>query len=80
MHLIFFLEQIDQYLINNKLFGNEPSINKGKEYTEISIQVEIDNHKLPLAKIRYDLALLHAKNINTIPINSCIQGIESILI
>ena len=33
---------------------------------------------VPLAKIRYDLAMLKAKHIDTIPIDSSIPGIDVI--
>jgi hypothetical protein len=54
-------------------------MNVGKSFTEFSIQVAKDDKKLPLAKIRYELAKLGAVNIDTIPIISSIKGLESIL-
>lgn len=72
------LNDIISYLEQNNLFGDEPTLNTGKEFTEISIQVDLGNKENPLAKIRYELALRKAKNINTIPINSSIPSIDVI--
>jgi ATP phosphoribosyltransferase len=69
---------IQRYLGDNNLFANEPTINKGLEFTEYSIQVNTADKNVPLAKIRYDLAMLKAKHIDTIPINSSIPGIDVI--
>jgi ATP phosphoribosyltransferase len=72
------LEAIEKYLTDNKLYADEPTMNIGKSFTEFSIQVAKDNKKLPLAKIRYELAKLGAVNIDTIPIISSIKGLDSI--
>jgi ATP phosphoribosyltransferase-like protein len=72
------LDEIEAYLQKNNLFGDEPSITRGKQFTEYNIQVDISQKNNPLAKIRYDLAKLDAKHIDTIPINSSIPGIEVI--
>jgi ATP phosphoribosyltransferase len=69
---------IQKYLGDNNLFANEPTVNKGLEFTEYSIQVNTADKNVPLAKIRYDLAMLKAKHIDTIPINSSIPGIDVI--
>ncbi|MCP4406832.1 MAG: hypothetical protein GY807_03570 [Gammaproteobacteria bacterium] len=69
-------EAIERYLAENNLFADEPTINSGKDFTEYSIQVDISDQKNPLAKIRYDLAMLKAKNIDTLPIQSSIPGID----
>jgi ATP phosphoribosyltransferase len=72
------LKAIENYLAVNKLYADEPTMNIGKSFTEFSIQVAKDDKKLPLAKIRYELAKLGAMNIDTIPIISSIKGMESI--
>ena len=69
------VDAIEQYLIQNALFADEPTMNPGKTFTEFSIQVDLGNKDLPLAKIRYQLAKLGAVNINTIPLNSSIPKI-----
>jgi ATP phosphoribosyltransferase len=70
------VRQIEQYLRDNNLFADEPTVNAGKTFTEFSIQVDITNHVIPLAKIRYELAQRKAVNINTIPVDSSIQNID----
>ena len=70
------IKSIENYLASNNLFADEPTMNHGKDFTEFSIQVDINNNKLPLAKIRYELAKLGAVNIDTIPINSSIPSIN----
>lgn len=70
------IEKIEQYLSDKNLFADEPTINKGRDYTQYSIQIETGNKENPLAKIRYDLANLNAKNIDTIPIESSIPGLD----
>ncbi|OFX23002.1 MAG: hypothetical protein A2V77_13940 [Anaeromyxobacter sp. RBG_16_69_14] len=72
------VEGIEQYLSSNNLFGDEPTVNKGKEYTEYDIQVDTDNADKPIAMVRYNLAKLGARSINTIPISSSIPGIKVI--
>jgi ATP phosphoribosyltransferase len=69
---------IEKYLGDNNLFADEPTVNRGHDFTEYSIQVNTSDKKVPLAKIRYDLAILNAKHIDTIPIESSIPGIEVI--
>ena len=69
------VDDIEQYLIQNALFADEPTMNPGKTFTEFSIQVDLGNKHLPLARIRYQLAKLGAVNINTIPLNSSIPNI-----
>jgi ATP phosphoribosyltransferase len=70
--------EVEHYLSTNNLFGDEPTLNKGKEYTEYNIQVNADDADKPLAMVRYDLARLGARSINTIPITSSIPGIKVI--
>ncbi len=71
-------DEIDRYLSSNNLFGDEPTVARGKEYTEYNIQVDADNADRPIAMVRYNLAKLGARSINTIPITSSIPGIKVI--
>jgi ATP phosphoribosyltransferase len=70
--------EVERYLSSNNLFGDEPTLNKGREYTEYNIQVDVDSPEKPLAMVRYNLAKLGARSINTIPITSSIPGIRMI--
>lgn len=67
---------IEDYLKQNNLFADEPTINVGKTYSEFNVQVDVTNKELPLAKIRYELAKHGAVNIDTIPIDSSIPNID----
>ncbi len=67
---------IEKYLSENNLFADEPTKNAGKFFTEFSIQVDIRNREIPLAKVRYELAKREAVNIDTIPIQSSIQSLD----
>jgi ATP phosphoribosyltransferase len=71
-------DEMEQYLSRNNLFGDEPTANKGREYTEYNIQVDTDDPEKPLAMVRYQLAKLGARSINTIPITSSIPGLKVI--
>jgi ATP phosphoribosyltransferase len=71
-------DEVEHYLSSNNLFGDEPTLNKGREYTEYNIQVDTDDTEKPLAMVRYNLAKLGARNINTLPITSSIPGIKVI--
>jgi ATP phosphoribosyltransferase len=71
-------EPVEHYLSTHNLFGDEPTVNKGKEYTEYNIQVDADNAEKPIALVRYSLAKLGARSINTIPITSSIPGMKVI--
>jgi ATP phosphoribosyltransferase len=70
--------EIEKYLVENNLFADEPTKTIGREYTEFYIQIDMENPKIPLAKVRYQLASLGAKHINTIPLSSSIPGIQVI--
>jgi ATP phosphoribosyltransferase len=70
--------EVERYLSTNNLFGDEPTANKGKEYTEYNIQVDTGDAEKPLAMVRYTLARLGARSINTIPITSSIPGMKVI--
>lgn len=69
------IPEIEEYLVENGLFGDEPTKNPGKTFTEFSIQVNKSDKNQSLAMIRYQLAKRGAANIDTIPIDSSIQGI-----
>jgi ATP phosphoribosyltransferase len=69
---------IEKYLRENNLFADEPTMNIGKQFTEFSIQVDKNNTNLPLARIRYELAVRKAVNIDTLPVNSSIPSMEII--
>jgi ATP phosphoribosyltransferase len=70
--------EVDRYLRANNLFGDEPTVTSGKEFTEYNIQVDTTNTEKPLALVRYTLAKLGARSINTIPITSSITGIRAV--
>ncbi len=71
-------DELQAYLAKNNLFGDEPTVNRGREYTEYNIQVDADDAEKPLAMVRYDLARLGARSINTIPLTSSIPGLKAI--
>lgn len=71
-------DNVNAYLEENNLFADEPTINKGEEYYVYSIQVDIADETRPIAQIRYMLAKLGARNIDTLPIDSSIPGISVI--
>ncbi len=68
--------EIESFLADNNLFADEPTKNVGKSYSEFSIQVDIKNSEIPLAKVRYELAKRRAVNIDTIPIKSSIHSLD----
>ena len=82
--LIFFnapndrVDNILMYLRANRLFGDEPTMAAGPNFTEFSIQVDTANPALPLAKVRYELAHAGATYIETVPLDSCIPGIDAV--
>jgi len=67
--------EVEAYLVRNNLFADEPSRISGKAYTEYSIEVDTASNKLPLARIRYELAAMGARGIDTIPLTSSIPSI-----
>ncbi len=66
------------YLSDNRLFGDEPTMNAGDRYTEFSIQIETNNRELPLAKARFELVKLGATHLETIPLESSIPGLHCV--
>ena len=71
-------DKILGYLRENHLFGEEPTVNEGVNYTEYSIEMKTDSLDLPLPKVRYELAKLGATSIETIPLESSIPGLSAI--
>lgn len=70
------IPNIENFLRKNNLFADEPTVNSGKTHTQFSIQVDTSRHVLPLAQIRFELAMRKAVNIDTIPIESSIPNIN----
>ena len=62
----------------NGLFGDEPTMNEGTNFTEFSIQMNTSEKRLPLAQVRYELARLGATHIETVPLDSCIPGLDAV--
>jgi ATP phosphoribosyltransferase len=67
--------EVEAYLVRNNLFADEPSRISGKSYTEYSIEVDTASNKLPLARVRYELAAMGARGIDTIPLTSSIPAL-----
>jgi ATP phosphoribosyltransferase len=70
--------EVERYLSENNLFGDEPTTNRGREYTEYNIQVEDANPERPIALVRYRLAKLGARSIDTVPILSSISSLKAV--
>jgi ATP phosphoribosyltransferase len=70
--------KVEAYLAQNNLFADEPSRISGQSYIEYSIEVNTANAKLPLAKVRFDLATMGARGIDTVPLTSAIPAIDVI--
>jgi len=70
------IPEIETFLKENNLFADEPTVNAGKTHTQFSIQVDTNRPVLPLAQIRFELAMRNAVNIDTIPIDSSIPNIN----
>jgi ATP phosphoribosyltransferase len=71
-------KDVEQYLSGNSLFGDEPTVNRGKAFTEYNIQVNTEDPEKPVAMIRYRLAKMGARSINTIPVSSSIPSIKAV--
>ncbi len=70
--------EVERYLRANNLFGDEPTVTRGKEFAEYNIQVDAADPEKPVAMVRYTLAKLGARSIDTLPITSSIAGIKAI--
>jgi len=69
-------EKVEEFLRVNSLYADEPTRTVGKDFTVYSIQVDTDNPRFPLARVRYELAALGARSIDTMPLSSSIPGIS----
>ncbi len=65
-----------EYLEQNRLFADEPTMNEGVDFTEFSVQMSNASVQLPLARARYELAKLGATHIETVPLHSAIPGLN----
>jgi len=70
------VKDVEDYLFNNNLYADEPTKNEGNNYTEFSVQVDVNNPKIPLALVRYELAKMGALSINTLPVLSSIPKVD----
>jgi len=70
--------EVTEYLRANQLFGDEPTMNAGPNFTEFSVQMDTQNKNLPIARVRYELAKLGASHIETVPLDSCIPGLGAV--
>ena len=71
-------ERVEAYLGSNNIFGNEPTVNRGNQFTQYTIQVEAGSKRLPVARVRFELAKLGAKNIDTVPLLSSIPSLDRV--
>jgi len=67
--------KVEEFLRVNSLYADEPTRTVGKDFTVYSIQVDTENPRFPLARVRYELALLGARSIDTMPLSSSIPGL-----
>ena len=72
-------ESIEKYLSDNNLYADEPTVIPGSEYSQYSIQIEIDREDVPLSKVRYELIKMGAKNIDTLPLLSSIPDLSALI-
>lgn len=70
--------QVMRYLDEKKLFGDEPTINEGVNFTEFNIQLDVNSKDKPIAQVRYELLKLGATSIETIPVDSAIPSLDVI--
>jgi ATP phosphoribosyltransferase len=73
------VDEIDRYLREKNLFADEPTVSVGKEFTVYNVQIDAGNINEPLAKVRYELAKRGATSINTLPVQSSIPNLNSIM-
>jgi ATP phosphoribosyltransferase len=67
-----------EYLTKHRLFGTEPTMNEGEKYVEFSVELKTHDPKLPIARVRYELAKIGATAIETVPLESSIPSIAAI--
>jgi ATP phosphoribosyltransferase len=72
------VNSIVDFLSQKNLFADEPTMNEGVNFTEFSVQMDTNSADLPIAMVRYELARLGATGIETVPLDSCIKGIDAI--
>lgn len=72
------IDNVERYLKEYNLFGDEPTINPGTNYSEYSIQLDVTDTENPISEVRYRLAKLGAKSIDTVPLASSIPSIDSL--
>jgi len=70
------VKEVEEYLFRNNLYADEPTKNEGKNYTEFSVQIDVNNVNIPLALVRYELAKMGALSINTLPVLSSIPKVD----
>ena len=70
------VDDVEKFLVDNNLFADEPSRISGQGYIEYSIEVDTANPKLPLAWVRFQLAKLGARGIDTVPLTSSIPDAD----
>lgn len=70
---------IEKYLSDNNLYADEPTVIPGSEYSQYSIQIEIDREDTPLSRVRYELIKMGAKNIDTLPLLSSIPDLSAVI-
>lgn len=70
--------EVMKYLEEKKLFGDEPTVNEGVKFTEFNVQLDVNSKEKPIARVRYELLKLGATNIETIPLDSAIPGLDVI--
>lgn len=68
--------KVEEFLRVNSLYADEPTRTVGKDFTVYSIQVDTENPQFPLAWVRYELAKIGARSIDTMPLSSSIPGIS----
>jgi ATP phosphoribosyltransferase len=68
-------QRLMEYLRANRLFGDEPTVKEGANYSEFTIKLDVADKTLPIARARYELAKLGATHIETIPLESSIPGL-----
>lgn len=70
------IQAVESYLEDYNLFGDEPTINPGENYSEYSIQLDVTDKENPISEVRYRLAKLGATSIDTVPLASSIPSID----
>ena len=69
-------EGIREYLRENNLYADEPTIIQGSRFSQYCIQLEVNSKENPIAVVRYQLIKLGAKSIETVPVYSSIPDLS----